>query len=156
MRKITTIVFLLKDDQVLLAMKKRSFGAGKWNGAGGKADTGETPLQAAVRECQEEIGVTPTHLKLVGILDFYDKADPEFNHYTHIYTTRSWQGKPIESEEMRPKWFATTHIPYDEMWAADHLWMPYVLNGDTFSGAITFNGDTIVSHDIKRVATLDA
>ena len=34
--KKTTLCFLLKNDEVLLAMKKRGFGVGKWNGVGGK------------------------------------------------------------------------------------------------------------------------
>lgn len=32
----TTLNFLIKDSQILLAMKKRSFGKDKWNGVGGK------------------------------------------------------------------------------------------------------------------------
>ena len=31
-----TICLLRKNDEVLLAMKKRGFGVGKWNGVGGK------------------------------------------------------------------------------------------------------------------------
>ena len=50
-----TVVFLIRENQVLLAMKKRGFGEGKWNGVGGKLDPGETVEQALVRECQEEI-----------------------------------------------------------------------------------------------------
>lgn len=34
MKKVT-IVFLVRDDKILLAMKKRGFGEGKWNGVGG-------------------------------------------------------------------------------------------------------------------------
>ncbi len=55
--KHTTLLFLLKDNHILLAMKKRGFGAGRWNGVGGKIEAGETIVQAAVRECFEEIGV---------------------------------------------------------------------------------------------------
>ena len=40
--KISTLCFLVKDNQILLAMKKRGFGEGKWNGVGGKVNPGET------------------------------------------------------------------------------------------------------------------
>lgn len=40
--RLATLCYLLKDDQVLLAMKKRGFGEGKWNGPGGKVEKGET------------------------------------------------------------------------------------------------------------------
>jgi len=54
-----TLLFLIKDDQILLAMKKRGFGAGRFNGVGGKVEPGETIEQALIRESQEEINVTP-------------------------------------------------------------------------------------------------
>ncbi|HET8669978.1 MAG TPA: NUDIX domain-containing protein, partial [Candidatus Saccharimonadales bacterium] len=49
----------------LLAMKKRGFGINKWNGVGGKVDEDETIEQAAIRECQEEITVTPTTYRML-------------------------------------------------------------------------------------------
>ncbi len=36
----TTLCFLLKGDEILLALKKRRFGTGKWNGVGGKIEIG--------------------------------------------------------------------------------------------------------------------
>ena len=44
-----TLLFVRKDDEILLGMKKRGFGTGKWNGFGGKIEAGETIEQAAVR-----------------------------------------------------------------------------------------------------------
>ena len=40
--------------QLLLGMKKRGFGVGKWNGFGGKFDAGETVRDCALRELEEE------------------------------------------------------------------------------------------------------
>lgn len=65
-----TLCLLVRDNQVLLAMKKRGFGEGKWNGLGGKVSEGETIKEAAIRETQEECGVTPTSLKEVGKINF--------------------------------------------------------------------------------------
>ena len=36
--KLLTLVFLRDGSKVLLGMKKRGFGAGKWNGFGGKVN----------------------------------------------------------------------------------------------------------------------
>lgn len=44
-------------DQILLGMKKRGFGMGKWNGFGGKVEPGETIEEGALREMAEESGV---------------------------------------------------------------------------------------------------
>jgi len=153
MLKHVTLVFLRRDGEILLAMKKVRFGAGKWNGAGGKVELGETYEQAATRECQEEIGVTPHALQKVGELHFYGLPDVE--HYCHIYVTTEWDGTPRESEEMRPQWFKLGDIPYGDMWPDDKFWLPKLLNGTRFKGRVVINEDnTLHSADIETVATL--
>jgi hypothetical protein len=49
MKKLLTLVLVTRPNQVLLGMKKRGFGQGKWNGFGGKVEKGETILEAAQR-----------------------------------------------------------------------------------------------------------
>jgi len=150
--KRTTLLFLRRDGEILLAMKKRRYGAGKWNGAGGKADPGETYEQAAIRECQEEIGVTPHALQKVGELHFFDPPDVE--HYTYVYVATEWEGEPHESEEMAPRWFAEKDIPYDSMWPDDIHWMPLLLAGKRFKGTVTVENHILRAHDIYEVDTL--
>ena len=48
-RKVYTLVFLNQNEQVLLGLKKRGFGEGRWNGFGGKVEEGETIFEAAKR-----------------------------------------------------------------------------------------------------------
>jgi mutator protein MutT len=153
--KLVTLLFLLRKDQILLAMKKRRHGAGKWNGVGGKAESGETAMQAVIRECQEETGVTPLNPKFVGRLQFYEQDDPSFGHDCHIFVATEWEGEPIETEEMRPQWFALADIPYSQMWPDDDLWLPLMLQGKLFTGSVTTDGNNkLIAHDIKVVATL--
>ena len=47
--KLLTLLFVLKPGKVLLGFKKRGFGAGRWNGFGGKVQHDETIEEAAVR-----------------------------------------------------------------------------------------------------------
>eukprot|EP01047_Picozoa_sp_COSAG01_P115130 COSAG01_NODE_43780_length_426_cov_0.944954_1_plen_115_part_00 len=47
--------------QILLGMKKRGFGEGKWNGFGGKKEPAETMAECAQRELREESGVCPAY-----------------------------------------------------------------------------------------------
>jgi len=151
--KDTTLLFLLKEDQILLAMKKRGFGAGKWNGAGGKVEPDETVEAAAIRECQEEIGVTPQNLKLMGNLHFFDLPDVE--HYCYIYTTTEWEGEPHETDEMRPRWFHTADIPYDAMWPDDRLWLPELLQGNMFKGRVVIANDSIREWRLESASAQD-
>ena len=55
MKKQLTLVAVLKENNILLGMKKRGFGEGRWNGFGGKVETGETIEEGAKRELKEEI-----------------------------------------------------------------------------------------------------
>lgn len=48
--KLLTLVLIVQPGRVLLGMKKRGFGAGKWNGFGGKVQPGETIEDAARRQ----------------------------------------------------------------------------------------------------------
>lgn len=141
--KHTTLLLLLKDDAILLAMKKRGFGANRWNGVGGKIEPGETIEQAAIRECQEEISVTPKNLEKIAHHTFLlpSLTDQGGTMISHTFITRDWEGEPTESEEMAPRWFAFADIPYDTMWEDDRYWLPHVLAGKRVVCTFGFNHD---------------
>ena len=44
-KKVLTLVYIRDDENILLGLKKRGFGTGKWNGFGGKVQAGETILE---------------------------------------------------------------------------------------------------------------
>ena len=152
--KKATLCFLLREtdagQEVLLAVKKRGFGRGKWNGPGGKVGD-ELIEEAAIRETVEEVGVEVTGLEKVAILTFYFTA-PELqgeNQEVHVFLTRSWKGDPAESEEMRPQWYLCDEIPYDLMWADDEFWLPRVLAGERLKAVFTFSdSETITDQEI--------
>ena len=77
----TTLCLLVKEQEILLAMKKRGFGAGKWNGYGGKPEPGEDLASAAVRETAEEIGVQINRQDLIklGRMEFYFTNNPDWD-----------------------------------------------------------------------------
>lgn len=141
--KQTTLCLLLKENEILLAMKKRSFGAGKWNGCGGKPEAGEDLIDTAIREMQEEIGVQvlAQDLEKVASLKFYSKTKVELNQEVNIFVCRTWTGMPAESEEMRPQWFRFDQIPFDQMWPDDKHWLPKILAGKHLTGEFYFTED---------------
>jgi mutator protein MutT len=136
----TTLCFLVTERKILLGMKKTGFGQGKYNGFGGKIEQGETVRQATVRELEEESGikVKEEQLEYVGTLDFIFPASPQLRHDVHIFLARTWQGQPVETEEMKPQWFLFSDIPYSEMWQDDLYWLPKVLAGQSITGKVTF------------------
>lgn len=155
-KKTLSLLFLRHDDQVLLAMKKRGFGEGRWNGVGGKIEEGETIESAMIRETQEEIGVTPITYEKVGDLRFDEhfKGEPTLMH-VHVFIASTWEGEPAESEEMKPQWFSIDSIPYDSMWPDDPYWLPQVLEGKKVSADFKLDqSDDIISHEVKVVTDL--
>lgn len=50
-RKVLTLTMIFKNNEVLLGMKNRGMGKGKWNGFGGKVEPNETIDNAAERYC---------------------------------------------------------------------------------------------------------
>lgn len=154
MKKVCSLLFLKRDDQILLAMKKRGFGANLWNGVGGKVDPGETLEQATIRECQEEIGVTPLAFTKVAHHDFICDATTDPWHMdVHAFFCTEWEGEPIETEEMAPKWFNISDIPYDDMWQDDAMWLPLVLKGKFVESEISFDQDNELLQANVRVVT---
>jgi len=65
---LTTLVIIHRHPKILLGMKKRGFGAGRWNGFGGKVSGGETIEEAAKREIAEEAGIKVENLDKIGII----------------------------------------------------------------------------------------
>ena len=134
-----TLCFLIKEDEILLARKKRGFAEGKMNGVGGKVNDGESVEKAAVREAYEEIGVIVKFLKQVATLDFYFTHNPDWNQQVIVFEAREWEGVPKESEEMKPFWYSFQKIPYKKMWADDIYWLPLVLEGKKVKASFLFN-----------------
>lgn len=139
----TTLCFLVRGDEVLLGMKKRGFGQGKWNGIGGKPDDGEGVKEAAVRELAEEICVNAKveDLESCGYLDFYFPTKKDWNQRVHLFCLNSWDGEPKETEEMAPSWHSKDALPYEAMWVDDPHWLPRVLSGEKIEAEFHFAAD---------------
>ncbi|KKQ22165.1 hypothetical protein A2999_00800 [Candidatus Wolfebacteria bacterium RIFCSPLOWO2_01_FULL_38_11] len=143
MAKISNLCFPLKENQILLALKKGGFGAGKVNGFGGKVEKNEGIEESLIREVWEECRLEVRRKSLVKAaeLDFYLKKGNDYNHLTqcHIFLVKKLFGNPVESAEMKPKWYETKKIPYGDMWEADQFFLPVILGGEIIKGRVIYN-----------------
>lgn len=147
-KKLFTLCIIHQDGKILLGMKKIGFGAGRWNGFGGKVEPGEAIDVAAAREVQEEAGVKVLDIKKVGILEFEFENDPKVME-VHVFSATKFSGEPVESDEMRPQWFKVTEIPFDDMWSDDRFWLPLVLQGKKFTGTFLFDKPSTAEYSAK-------
>ena len=139
-----TLVFVIKQGQVLLIRKKRGLGAGKLNGPGGKIDPGESPLECAIREAQEELQITPTGVVFAGELRFH--SDDFGKILGYVFVAHGFEGTPTETEEAIPIWTPINRIPFDEMWDDDIYWLPHVLFGKRVTASFVFSGETMLDY----------
>lgn len=151
MKIVTTLSIIEDKDRVLLGMKKRGFGAGWWNGFGGKVHEGESIEEAMKRELEEESGIIAKVYKERAVIEFvFDKTDKIVE--MHVYEITEYEGEPKESEEMSPRWFLKTEVPFGQMWPADKEWMTMFFEGMDIEGQVVFDGEThaLISTDFRE------
>lgn len=148
--QILTLTLIYSDTRILLGMKKRGFGAGRWNGFGGKVQPGESVKQAAERETMEEAGIMPVNLKKRGALVFHIEEEHLHIEVT-LFSAAEFSGNPHETDEMRPQWFSFDAIPYEAMWPDDSHWLPLVLAGKNVHGEFYFSDiDTLTNYSVQE------
>ncbi|MCX6792840.1 MAG: 8-oxo-dGTP diphosphatase [Candidatus Falkowbacteria bacterium] len=146
---VVTMAYIRTDKQLLLALKKRGFGPGKFNGYGGKINDGETIEQAAIRETREEIMVEVDKLEKRALINFSWKTNKNKAIECHVFEIISYHGEIGETEEMKPEWFDINKLPYEKMWDDDPCWMPHFLAGKKFNASFVFNDDDkVIEHKI--------
>ena len=145
-RQVLTLALVSEPERVLLAMKKRGFGEGRYNGFGGKLNAGETIEEAAAREMEEEGGIRPRSLKKVGVLEF-NFATIALELEVHIFKVIGYEGVLAETEEMCPQWFLWDEVPYDQMWPDDQFWVPLFRVGSLFRGQFLFDAPASKEHE---------
>ncbi len=144
------LCFIVRDGRILLIRKKRGLGAGKINGPGGRIEPGERAEEAAIREVQEELCITPTGVRPVG--ELYFQFVDGYSLHGAVFSASGYQGVLCETREAAPRWTPVTSIPYQRMWADDALWLPLMLAGARFRGYFIFDGDAMLDSRVERSA----
>jgi 8-oxo-dGTP diphosphatase len=111
--KVGVGCILTRGGQVLLIRRKNVHGAGSWSTPGGHLEFGETPEQCAIRETQEEVGVTVSGVRFLALTN--DVFTAAGRHYLTVWMqAEAFQGEPVvtaayEADAMG--WFDWTALP---------------------------------------------
>ncbi|MYD42912.1 MAG: 8-oxo-dGTP diphosphatase [Gammaproteobacteria bacterium] len=149
--RFATLVYLLRDDEVLLIEKLRGHGAGKVNAPGGHIEVGETPEECGIREVIEEVGVAVLEADVMATLRFHDTAK-DFDMLGYAMVTSRFTGEPRSSDEAIPFWVKQHEIPFDRMWEDDRLWLPRILAGERLDCELVFSDDVLKQNHIVKIS----
>ena len=105
------ILFVAKDKVLVLKRSKSSNNPGMWDLPGGKAEAGETPKQAAIRETEEEIGLDPHSLEPQAkyIKEISHTVD-DVDYHTFICYCDEFKPK-LNEEHSKYKWVELDDLP---------------------------------------------
>lgn len=149
-KKFFTLVFLKRENALLLGYKTRGIGKGLWNGFGGKLEENESMKNCAKREMEEECNLIVKDLKPIGIVR-YEVEDTNTSNIIHIFTGTEFEGNEQPSVEMNPiKWFKFNEIPYNKMWPCSPLWYPLMIDNKYFTAHVFYSSEHVLRETIIR------
>lgn len=105
------VVFVVRDEHDRVMLQKRSAFAhegGTWSCAGGALDLGETPLEGALREASEEVGILPTDARVIGEYEFVPATD--WMYTTVVVEVDAPFGDSINFETDAVGWFTFDEV----------------------------------------------
>ena len=91
-RKLATLVYAIRDDEVLLHQRVRPPNLGLWTAPGGKMEPSESPTECAVREMREETGLELEDPVLRGIVVEVSPR-PDYQWISFIYAATKFTGE---------------------------------------------------------------
>jgi 8-oxo-dGTP pyrophosphatase MutT (NUDIX family) len=96
---VGALIYSKSTNRYLFLLRNKHRQAGYWGIAGGKIDSGETVIQALVREIQEEVGQDYTSKKFIP-LETFTADNEKFVYYTFLATVDQ-EFVPTLNEEHR-------------------------------------------------------
>ena len=141
----TTLCYLEQDGCYLMLhriKKKKDVNHDKWIGVGGKFEPGETALACALREVQEETGLTMQNQQYRGIVDFYCAPWPA--ERMHLYTCTEFTGTMTDCNEGTLEWVPKEAVQDLPIWPGDKLFFKLLAeDAPFFHLELTYDGDTL-------------
>lgn len=156
-----TLVFPVRDNQVLMSFGTTGVSQGKWNGYGGKIEDGDPSIRwRAIRELNEEVGLmAEEHDLLQGAYLVFSWPSPvagigvaDINVVmVFVFQIHRWRGVPQSTDVMvNPTWFPIDQLPLDAMYPGERLWLPRALAGEPIAGQVSYGPDGQVANNHIR------
>ncbi|MCM0606920.1 MAG: NUDIX domain-containing protein [Xanthomonadaceae bacterium] len=121
---------------------------GVWNGLGGKLELGESALQCAVREFEEESGIRlgADAFQWMGFIAF-----PNFKSHKH----EDWWVHVFVAEVSDPgktaHWKTPEEILGLKLWDGDQKFLPYVFKRQPFHGTFWYGNGHLEKFELMKI-----
>ena len=139
MKKIAVMVVLRAGEQYLLLRRDRMPNAGKYAPVGGKLETGERPMDAALRETREETGIAIDAPLFCGVLS--ETAPVDYNWLCYIYLADIPFQPPPPCDEGQLEWIHVDRLREIPTPATDLAIYDYIRRGEHFVIDAVFDAD---------------
>ena len=125
---LATMVYCIKDGDVLLMLRNKEPNLGLWVGPGGKLEPGESPYDCAKRELYEETGLEVNDLYFRGLITEISPR-PDWQWLMFLYVATEFSGTIVEDKrEGRLSWCALSEVMQLPIPEADSVFFQKVIN----------------------------
>ncbi len=130
---------------------------GKYNGLGGRIESGETVVAGMRREILEESGLVAEELVLCGTISWpgFGKADEDW--FGFIFRIDSWSGTPhAGNHEGTLEWIDVDRVLDLPLWDSDRHFLPMIFNPrpTTFHGVMPYKNGQMVSYTFDEISSV--
>lgn len=130
LKKAAVLCVLRSNAGFLLIHRSKEPHLGKYIPIGGKMGPFETPRAAAIREVEEETGVSLEDVRLRGILT--ETSPTNFNWVNYIYTADTTAVTPAKYREGTPEWVEQERLNSISTPTTDRFIYDYVSRSEFF------------------------
>ena len=125
---LATMVYCIKDGDVLLMLRNKEPNLGLWVGPGGKLEPGESPYDCAKREMYEETGLEVNDLYFRGLITEISPR-PDWQWLMFLYVATEFSGTLVEDKrEGRLSWCSLSEVMQLPIPEADSVFFQKVIN----------------------------
>ena len=125
---LATMVYCIKDGDVLLMLRNKEPNLGLWVGPGGKLEPGESPYVCAKRELYVDTGLEVNDLYFRGLITEISPR-PDWQWLMFLYVATEFSGTLVEDKrEGRLSWCSLSEVMQLPIPEADSVFFQKVIN----------------------------
>ncbi len=150
--KLATLCYVLdkKNNKTLMihrVKKENDYHSGKWNGLGGKFDSGESPEECAIREVYEESGLKIKEPRMHGFITF-PNFDGKDDWYVFIFTADNFGGNITDSNEGNLEWIPNEKLAALNLWDGDKIFIEWLSQEKFFSAKFIYEAGKFMNYEV--------